>query len=77
MLANNFGTSTCFAIYELMKFMCFGSTLSYPHKEFLNPRPQQVQPALTPRQIQPAPARIAVQAPMPAPQMWVPTTRTG
>jgi len=77
MLANNFSTSTCFAIYELMKFMCFGSTLSYPHKEFLNPRPQQVQPALTPQQIQPAPARIAVQTPTPAPQMWVPTTRTG
>jgi len=31
--------STCFAIFELIKFMCFGSTLIYPHKEFLNPRP--------------------------------------
>jgi len=41
MLANNFSscTSTCFAIFELIKFMCFGSTLSYPQKEFLNPRP--------------------------------------
>jgi len=25
--------------------MCFASTLSYPQKEFLNPHPQQVQPA--------------------------------
>jgi len=32
-------TSTCFAIFDLIKFMCFGSALSYPHKEFLNPRP--------------------------------------
>jgi len=39
MLVNNFSTSTCFAIFELIKFMCFGSTLSYPHKEFFNPRP--------------------------------------
>jgi len=31
-------TSTCFAIFELIKFTCFGSTLSYLHKEFLNPR---------------------------------------
>jgi len=22
---------------ELIKFTCFGSTLGYPHKEFLNP----------------------------------------
>ena len=38
MLANNFSTSTstCFAIFELIKFMCFGSTLSYLHKESLN-----------------------------------------
>jgi len=35
----NFSISTCFAIFELVKFMCFGLTLSYPHKEFLNPRP--------------------------------------
>jgi len=39
MLANNFSTSTCFAIFELIKFMCFGSTLIYPHEEFLIPRP--------------------------------------
>jgi len=45
MLANNFSTSTCFAIFELIKFMCFGSTLIYPHEEFLILRPQQVQPA--------------------------------
>ena len=48
MLTNNFSTSKCFAIFELIKFICFGSTLSYPHKEFLNPRPQQVQPAPAP-----------------------------
>jgi len=35
MLANNFGTSTCFAIFELIKFMYFGSTFNYHHKEFL------------------------------------------
>jgi len=28
MLANNFSTSTCFTIFELIKFTCFGSTLS-------------------------------------------------
>jgi len=39
MMANNFSTSTCFAIFELIKFMWFGSTLIYPHKEFLIPRP--------------------------------------
>jgi len=39
MLANNFSTSTCFAIFELIKFMCFGLTLIYPHDEFLIPRP--------------------------------------
>ena len=39
MLANKFSTSTCFAIFELIKFMCFGSTLSYLHKEFINPLP--------------------------------------
>jgi len=38
-LANNFSTSTCFAVFKLIKFMCFGSTLIYPHEEFLNPRP--------------------------------------
>jgi len=37
MLVNKFSTSTCFAIFELIKFTCFGSTLSYPHKEVLNP----------------------------------------
>jgi len=34
MLANNFSTSTCFAIFELIKFMCFGSTLIYRTKNF-------------------------------------------
>jgi len=26
-------------IFELIKFICFGSTLSYLHKEFRNPCP--------------------------------------
>jgi len=39
MLANNFSTFMCFAIFELFMFVCFGSTLIYPHKEFLIPRP--------------------------------------
>jgi len=34
MLANHFSTSTCFAIFELVKFMCFGSTFSYRAKNF-------------------------------------------
>ena len=52
MLENTFSTSTCCAIFELIKFICFGSTLSYPYKEFLilcppctrtkfNPRPSR------------------------------------
>jgi len=28
----------CFAIFELIKFMRCGSTLSHPRNEFLNPR---------------------------------------
>jgi len=43
MLANNFSTSTCFEIFELIKFMCFGSTLIYLHEEFLNPHPPNLQ----------------------------------
>ena len=39
MLVNNFSTSTCFAIFELIKFMCFGSKFSYPDKESFIPRP--------------------------------------
>jgi len=39
MLANNFSASTCFGIFELIKFMCFGSTLIHPHEEFIIPRP--------------------------------------
>jgi len=34
MLANNFSTSTCFAIFELVKFMCFDSPFSYRTKNF-------------------------------------------
>jgi len=37
--AANLSTSKCFGIFELIKFVRFDSTLSYPHKEFLNPRP--------------------------------------
>jgi len=37
--------------------MCLGSTLSYPHKEFLNPHPHQVHPAPAPLQVQPASPR--------------------
>jgi len=68
MLANNFSTSTCFVIFELIKFMCYGSTLIYPHEEFLIPHPQ-------PQQVQPA--RKAVRVPSPAPEMRVPATRAG
>ena len=32
---NNFSASTCFANFELIKFMFFGSAFSYPHKDFL------------------------------------------
>jgi len=48
MLANKYSTSTCFAIFELIKFMCFGSTLSYPHKEFLIPRPPRTRSKFNP-----------------------------
>jgi len=41
MLVCSFGTSTCFPIFELIKFMCFVSTFSYSHKEFFNPRPHR------------------------------------
>jgi len=42
MLANNFNTSTCFAILQLFKFMCFGSTFSCPHKEVPILRPPRM-----------------------------------
>ena len=38
MLANNPSAPTCFPIFALIKFMSFGSTLIYPHEEFLIPR---------------------------------------
>jgi len=62
MLANNFSTSTCFVIFELIKFMCLGPTLSYSHKNF-NQCPHQLHLALAPRQVQPA--RIPVRVPTP------------
>jgi len=34
MLANNVITHTCFAIFQLIKFMCFGSTLVTRTKNF-------------------------------------------
>jgi len=48
MLANNFSTSTCSAIFDLIKFMGFGSTLSYPHEEFLISRPPRTRSKFKP-----------------------------
>jgi len=48
MLANNFSTTTCFATFELIKFTCFGSTLSYPYNDFLNPRPPRTRSKFKP-----------------------------
>jgi len=58
----------CFAIFELIKFMCFGSTLIYLHEEFLilHPPRNKFNPHLHAKQV-----------PAPAPQMWVPATRAG
>jgi len=39
----------CFAIFELIQFMCFGSTLIYPHEEFLIPRPTRTRSKFNPR----------------------------
>jgi len=75
MLANNFSTSTCFAIFELIKFMCIGSTLIYAHEEFLIPRPPRTRSKFN--QHRPAPARKAVRVHAPAPKMRVPATRAG
>jgi len=66
--------------------MCFGSTLSYPHKEFFNPRPSRTRPAASSTsarpaasstRTRPAPARKAVGVPAPAPQLRVPATCAG
>jgi len=73
MLANNFNTSKCFAISELIKFMCFGSTLIYPHEDFLILRPPRTRSMFNPHSS--APAHKAVRVPAPAPQMRVPATR--
>jgi len=74
----------CFAIFALVKFMCFGSTLSYPHKEFLNPclphtRTKHNPPHSTASSTRthPIPARKAVRVPAPALQMQVPATHAG
>jgi len=37
-MANNVSKSVCFAIFELIRFMWFDTTFSYPHKEILIPR---------------------------------------
>jgi len=50
-------TSMCFAIFE-MKFMCFGSTLSYPHKEFLIPPRTKFNPHPHRKCGYPQPARV-------------------
>jgi len=80
----------CFAIFELIKFTCFSSTLSYPHKEFLNPHPQQVQPAPHAKQCEfptsrtrPAnagtcnPRRTLALSLQKSQLPWVPATRAG
>jgi len=77
MLGNNFSTSTCCAIFELIKLMCFGSTLSNPHKEFLNPCPARTKHnPLPPRPAASSTrtrrARIAVRVSAPAPQCRYP-----
>jgi len=84
MLANSFSTSTWFAMFELIKFICFGSTLSCPHKELHIPRLlrnrtkyNQLPPRSKVTRSRPAPADIAVRVPVPAPQMRVPATYTG
>jgi len=48
MLVNNFSTFTWFAIFELIKFMCFDSTLIYPHEEFLIPLPPRTRSKFNP-----------------------------
>jgi len=39
MLANNFNTSTCFAIFELIKFMCLGLNIQLPAQRISHPAP--------------------------------------
>jgi len=60
MLANNLSTSTCFVIFELIKFMFFRSTLIFLHEEFLIPHPQQVQPVPALQQVQPTHTQMRV-----------------
>jgi len=79
MLANNFSTSTCSAIFDLIKFMGFGSTLSYPHEEFLISRPPRTRSKFKPlpprskfNPRRPALARLVVRVPAPAQQMRIP-----
>ena len=65
---------TCFPIFALIKFMSFGSTLIYPHEEFLIPRPPRTRSKFNP---QPPRTRTykAMRFPHP-PQMRVPLRRT-
>jgi len=72
MLANNFSTSTCFVIFELIKFMCFGlDSVTVPAQRIshfvLAPAPNTSCSYANPQQVQPMPApsptHITVQFP--------------
>ena len=54
----NFSTSRRFAIFELIKFICFGSTLSYPHKEFFNPHLARTRTKCNPLESRPTPQEV-------------------
>jgi len=62
MLANNLSTPTCFAIFELIKFMCFGSTLTRT-KNF-NPRPPRTRTKCNPLPPRTRPANAGSRNPL-------------